>query len=204
MIDPETVDPHLCRRQYRRYCQRLCHAPAQGGELRGLLSVPQREDPVVRRLARQGALQVLRLRQGRQCRHLPHGAREPDLSRGAEDGGQALRHRGPREGAFGGGGAAQRRPRVDVCAERLGRGVLRQLPPPRGGGYERRHVLLPPHARAYRRHDPQVRAGLLPREGRPHVAGALRRATSASSCSRRACRWSASATVRSTTASATA
>ena len=175
--------PHLRCRQYRGYCRRLRHAPTQGRELRGVLSVPQREDAVVRRFALEGGLQVLRMRKGRECRDLPDGAREPDVPRGAEDGGQTLRHRGAREGAFGGGGAPQRRPGVDVRPERLGRGVLRQLPAARKRGHQHRDELLPPEARPERTPWP--------------------RATSRNSSSRRACRWSATATDRSTTASAT-
>jgi len=41
--------PHLCSRQYRGYYRRVRHAQAQGRELPGLLPVPQRENPVVRR-----------------------------------------------------------------------------------------------------------------------------------------------------------
>ena len=114
---------------------------------------------------------MLRLREGRQCRDVPDGAREHHLSRGAEDGGQTLRHRGPGEGAFGGGDPPQRRPRIHVRPERLGRGVFRQLPAPRDRGAECRTGLFPAGARTDRRHDPQVRPRVLPGEGRPHVEG---------------------------------
>ena len=111
------------------------------------------------------------MRQGRQRRDLPDGTREHHLSRGAEDGGQALRHRGQGEGDDRGGGATQRRPRVDVRPERLGCGVLRQLPPPRDRRAERGPGLFPSEARHDRRHDPEIRTGILSGEGRPDVEG---------------------------------
>ena len=107
---PGNSRPHLRRRQYRGYYRRIRHAQTQGRELPGVLSVPQRENPVVRRVALEGRLQVFRMRQGRQRRDLPDGTREHHLSRGAEDGSQALRHRGQGEGDDRGGGATQRRP----------------------------------------------------------------------------------------------
>ena len=108
---------------------------------------------------------MLRLRQRRQCRHVPDGAREHHLSRSPEDGGQTIRHRGQGEGDVRGRGTPQRRPRIDVRAQRLGGRLFLQLPAPRDRGHERGYDLFPPEARHDRRHDQEVRPRVLPARG---------------------------------------
>ena len=55
-----------------------------------------------------GVYKWFRLREGRQCRDVPDGAREYDLSRGVESRGQALRYRSAGEGDDARGGRPQR------------------------------------------------------------------------------------------------
>ena len=162
--------PDICRRQYRRYRRRVCYAQTPGRQLSGMLSVSSGEDTVVRSLARTRHLQVLRLRQGRQRRQLHHGVRERHLSRSVEDGGQALRHRGAREGDERRGRAAQQQPREHVRRQYLGLGLFRRSSSQQRGGAQRRAELPVAKPRFYRRYDPQVRSWLLPLEGRCHVA----------------------------------
>ena len=171
---PRNSRPHLCRRQYRRYRRRVRHAQTQGRELCRLLSVPQREDPLVRRFPLEGTLQVLRMREGWECRHLRHGTGVGQLSRGPQDGGQTLRNRGARGGPLRRGAPPQRRPRVDVRPQQLGRRLFRQLPPPRQRGNQRRTLLFPAETEPDRRHDQKVRTRVLPLEGRPDVEGCPR------------------------------
>ena len=140
-----------------------------------MLPVPQREDPLVRRVAVERTVQVFRLRQGRQRRHVRDGAREHDLPRGAEVRREEIRHRSGRARANARRAAPERRPREhDGRFELRGR-LLRPLAARHAGGPQRRDRLFP-RARILGRDDPQVRTRLLPGRGRRvHSAGARRR-----------------------------
>ena len=142
--------------------------PAQARrQLRGPLPLPRRQDALVLRLARQGPLQMLRLRQGWQCRPLHHGARTAHLSRGPALPGQEIRHRNQGTRTDGRRKGRTERAREPVRGQPVGQRLLPPHPAADRGRTQHRHGLLP-EPRLPRRHHREVPAGLLHREPRRH------------------------------------